>query len=493
MIQPILIGLIIVVAIRAELPGLPLIKGVPPGAVALTALGSLAVIAVVTHVLLAALGRGLDRTGSHRLLTLADATLDISRVAVLVAHGFAVIGVGWLDVVRAWLGGGDPARGDWILIDEALVLLPPTLALLAGWWSYFVIDRRLREAALLSSLEFGEAVLRLPTRAQYLADHVRHHLLLIILPVGFLTAWTEFIAWAVDYDLVGLRTRLGVEPQSWGVLGLHALGVAGLLATMPLILRRLWRTVALGPGELRDRLLELCARQGVRCRDVLVWRTHHSMVNGAMVGIVPRLRYIMLTETLLERLPIDQVEAVMAHEVAHARRHHLPWLLAVLVSSIGLCWMAFSAVIAWGVELTGVPVDGLIGALLGVGMLVAALAAALLVFGAVSRVFERQADAFGAQHLSGMTRDLKATGGLPVRPDAAEAMINALGAVARINRISPARFSWRHGSILTRQRALRATIGRPVGSLHADRVAGRIKLAALAGIAALMILTIVGA
>ncbi|QKK09010.1 MAG: hypothetical protein HND58_13120 [Planctomycetota bacterium] len=105
--------------------------------------------------------------------------------------------------------------------------------------------------------------------------------------------------WVVDRDVI-----------VYGSVGLQLLGVVALLAFLPLALRLLWDTVPLGPGGLRDGLVAMCGRYRVRVRNILVWRTHGAMINGAVVGLLPRLRYIVLTDALLETLSGAQVEAV---------------------------------------------------------------------------------------------------------------------------------------------------------------------------------------
>ncbi len=65
-------------------------------------------------------------------------------------------------------------------------------------------------------------------------------------------------------------------------------------------------------------------------------------------------------------------------------------------------------------------------------------------------------------------------------PEAAEAMSGALRRVARLNAIDPNRFTWRHGSIRTRQRRIKALVGQPAGTLGVDRLAGWVKLWCLA-------------
>src|SRR5690606_31987071 len=74
----------------------------------------------------------------------------------------------------------------------------------------------------------------------------------------------------------------------------------------------------------------------VRFREVLLWRTFGGMVNAAVMGMLAPLRYILLSDALLEHLPAEQVEAVMAHEVAHIRKRHLVWLLVLSGSAMVL-------------------------------------------------------------------------------------------------------------------------------------------------------------
>jgi hypothetical protein len=55
-------------------------------------------------------------------------------------------------------------------------------------------------------------------------------------------------------------------------------------------------------------------------------------------------------------------------------------------------------------------------------------------------------------------------------------MESALARVAHLNGVAVHAFSWRHGSILTRQNRLRDLIGTPGSRLPIDRTVRRIKL-----------------
>jgi STE24 endopeptidase len=423
------------------------------------AVGGPLAVWLAAHARLWRLGRALSRTGDGRLVARARRTVAVARALMGAAYAAAVVGLGWPEAVRAVVG-------DLIVIDEALIVAPTLLGLCALWWSYFPIERRLGDARILGALDAGDPVAPTPTRWQYVEEQSRRHVLAFAVPLVVLMAWWEATAWAATR---WLPPEAGEGDGWWMALfgATQLVGVLGLLWVMPAILTRLWPTVPLGPGPLRDRLEALCRAQGIRVRRLLVWRTMDNMLNGALVGVAPPFRAILLTDTLLERLPIAQVEAVMAHEVAHARRRHLPWLLAVIALSAWGVYLAWTAAV-------GVPEDRV-----GLGMAMAASAGgALAVFGLVSRRFERQADAFAAQHLSGARPGAMA--GVAVTPEAVGAMASALMAVGRLNGADPSHWSFRHGSILGRVRALHALVGRPADGLAIDRAVRGIKLGIVA-------------
>lgn len=478
MTQVIFIALVVVLIVHDGFPVFPVLDPGPRGALLLAVL-PLAAVCAAAWLVTAWCCRRLDARGNPRIVLLADRAMSLSRVAVLIVHAAAVLLFGWLDTVRWAIGG------NMVLVDEAAALMPAVGSIVFGWWCYASIDRRLREAVLIRSLDEGAPVHRSPTRAGFVLDQVRHHALLVLVPLACIGAWTE----AMD-RLTGSGRPAWIDASLWEPVAgaLQFLGVLVVLVLAPLVPRYLWDTTPLGTGPMRDRLEALCRKQGVRCRNILVWRTHGGMLNGAVIGLAPSLRYILLTDALLEELGEREIEAVMAHEVAHARRHHIPWLMATMIASIGLTWAALTyaslAATAWLAPAASGPAEPLMLVL----SLSASIAAGLMIVGFVSRRFEWQADAFAVQHLSG----LRDASGKPrttlIEPEAVTAMAGALGAVAALNHIPPGRFSWRHGSIAHRQKLLYDLIGRDANTLTIDRVAAAIKIAAAIGVLAFIAL-----
>ncbi len=475
MTHALLIALIVITLASDGLPFIPLAGEIGIVEVIVGTLAPFAVIAIVVHLLLLMAGRALDRTGERRVLGLVEVTLIVSRIAAVVWHGVAVLVLGWGAVIDRLI----PVR---VLVDEVIIILPALLVLVLGWVSYYPVERRLRDAALIRRIDQGEPIHPTPSRATYVLDQIRHQLGIILIPVTLILLWQETAAWWMEREY---GTELA--PLQEGILTVVNLaGVLLIIGLMPFVLRHLWDTVALGAGEMRDRLLQLCRDQGVGCRQVLLWRTHGLMLNGAVIGIVGRFRYILLTDALLERLSDEQVEAVMAHEVGHARFHHLPWLMlamaeSVLLTAIGMFYAlewSLGKLSVWPEEMEQVDVEGIITLL----SLPPALIVALIVFGWISRRFERQADAFAVQHLSGRTRARRRDRGLSLSADAVMAMSSALGAVGRFNHIPMRRFTWRHGSLQGRRDQLHELVGVPAHAVPVDRTVHRVKvLLALGG------------
>ncbi|HXP61719.1 MAG TPA: M48 family metallopeptidase [Dongiaceae bacterium] len=115
---------------------------------------------------------------------------------------------------------------------------------------------------------------------------------------------------------------------AWGALLAFQLLVA-LLAPV-LILPLFNRFTPLPEGSLRERLLALAERTRFRTRSIQVMdgskRSRHS--NAFFTGF-GRFRKIVLFDTLIQQLAEPELEAVLAHEIGHFKKRHIPKTLAV--------------------------------------------------------------------------------------------------------------------------------------------------------------------
>jgi Zn-dependent protease with chaperone function len=464
--------ILLVLALAAADGGLALDLGagrLGDGGRFLVATVPVAVILAIAAVAIDRCRRRMHAGGDPRVILVADRVGSAARWLVLASYLAAVLLFGWFDLVRARVG-------DLVLVDEVIALAPPIAGLLGAWWLQYPIERRLREAVLLRRLDRGSPIHPLPSRARFVTAQARSGLLLLLVPILLIVALDEII------EIVGAGSWHRPVP-AWALETLTIFAALSVFVVSPFLARIVLTVRPLAAGEARDRLMAICRTHGVSVREVLLWQTGGSVINAAVIGLIGPLRYVLLTDALLELMSAEQVRAVMAHEVAHVKRHHMPWLVITLVATI------WSVAMITRVPLLLIEADGAMTVMpvwLEMVVVGVQLALALIVFGWISRRFERQADTFAAQHLSGMGSDGAGEGDGLISEEASEAMRGALGRIAQLNSVDPARPSWRHGSIDWRRRYLRSIVGRPIGALPIDRVIRWIKTSAAVVLAILV-------
>ncbi len=353
--------------------------------------------------------------------------------------------------------------GDLILLDELVMVSPMVLLMLGMWAVYYPIDRRIRQASLIGRIDAGLPIYPVWSLSEYLLAQVRHQLLLIGAPLLLIFAWQETL------------THLGPTGWQWvsgkTQMALAIVGSCSVFLLAPVMIRHLWDTTPLPDGELRQTLTNMCERYRVRVREILLWRTFGGLTNAAVMGVVGPVRYVLLSDALLDMLPRQQIEAVMAHELAHIRKHHiLSLVLAALATLEGLYLLANPLMnLVVDDSVADMSADAitrqnhwqLTAEVLLHGVVIAGWA---LVFGWVSRRFERQADTFAVQHLARQT-----PANTHIDPESVLTMTLALQSVADTNHLSIHKRSWRHGSIAWRQSYLRSLIGQPIEHPPIDR------------------------
>lgn len=405
--------------------------------------------------------RGIESVRHAELVGMA-----VSWVAVA-ATGVATLGLGWLESIRA-------AVGNLPAVDELVGVAPAVVAMALSWWIGEPIERRVREASYVRRLDQGRAVVPSPSRVAFVVERCRSGVLLILVPIAIVIGLGEALA-----PLAERAVR--DEWREWARQGALVASALVTYVASPLLARLILRLKPMPACELHDDLIDVCRTCGVRVSGILLWDTRHAVVNGAVMGLVAPLRYVMLTDALLETLPREQIRAVMAHEIGHVRRRHLPWMLGamivlVIAASLVVQWSVHAAFVArWG---DGAQPETVLQAY-DLTMALASLAAfgiAFVGFGWVSRRFERQADAFAVQYLTRSAGVARAT------PGAVAAMRDALLNVAESAGVDPHTSSWRHGSIMWRRRNLAALVDTPIDRFAIDRSVRRLKVATAAGL-----------
>jgi STE24 endopeptidase len=198
-----------------------------------------------------------------------------------------------------------------------------------------------------------------------------------------------------------VSTLLRSFPTYWwlAATACFALAAIVLAGVAPVLLLPLfYRITPIARPELRDRLMALAGRAGAPALGVFEWKLGERTrrANAALTGLGRTVR-ILVSDTLLAAHPDDEIEVILAHELAHYVHRDL-WaaLAAEGTLIVAACFAgdralaASASVGAFGLlgkaDIAGLPVLVLTGVVLQLLGLPAA--------NALSRMHERRADRF---------------------------------------------------------------------------------------------------
>jgi len=134
-------------------------------------------------------------------------------------------------------------------------------------------------------------------------------------------------------DLMDLVKKPPFFSSDIGQVLLFALMLGGFLSFGPSLVVRLWGCKTLPEGTLRTALEELTARHRFRVGDFKLWSLlGGEMLTAGVMGVLPGLRYILITPGLISLLDREELEAVVAHEMGHVKRLHLPFYMLLFLS-----------------------------------------------------------------------------------------------------------------------------------------------------------------
>ena len=210
---------------------------------------------------------------------------------------------------------------------------------------------------------------------------------------------------ALGYPLLVLILKLVDWTDAWWWLWAWAalLAFQSLMAVLaPVLLLPLFnKFTPLPEGTLRDRLLKLAERTRFRARSIQIMdgskRSRHS--NAFFTGF-GAFRKIVLFDTLVEQLAEPELEAVLAHEIGHYKKKHIPKMLlaSALGSLAGLYLLGWLVKQDWFYRTFGFQPGNIAAALLLFGLLSSVVTfwlSPLLHWW--SRRYEYQADAFASR------------------------------------------------------------------------------------------------
>ena len=194
---------------------------------------------------------------------------------------------------------------------------------------------------------------------------------------------------------------------AWGVLVAYQLFVMWLAPSVIMPLFNKFQP--LEDATLKDRVIALMQRTGFQANGFFVMdgsrRSAHS--NAFFTGLGKQKRVVFF-DTLLKQLNADEMEAVLAHELGHAKLKHIPKSLLssfafTLVGLAGLGWLSTQI---WFYEGMGIQ-PHLGSANDAIALLLFMMFVPLVSFvtkpwqSARSRKHEFEADAFACQHANG--------------------------------------------------------------------------------------------
>jgi Zn-dependent protease with chaperone function len=369
---------------RIDWPSPPLGLG-PRPAVALTA-------AAVLLPLVAAFAartwavRALGRDPSRRV-EVAQGYARLRRLLFFVNLGavaVAVLVLGWGWAVHRTLTVTHDGRPELAPFAELAVPLPYFLLALGGWLIHYDAEKALHRLTPGAAVPAGRPFW---SRAGYVAHQLRQLALLVGIPIGLFVTQQSLSRMAPELTRADWYRAASVA------------AVPVLVLLMPLLIKPLLGLQPLPAGPIRERLEALARRLGFRYTDLLVWPTRGAAANAMIVGLVPRVRYVIFTDRILDELPPDELDAVFGHEVGHARHGHIWFYAGFLALSMTVLAAAF-LLVGQALDDAGVSVPDQYAGWLAVPPVAAAGGYIFLVFGFLSRRCERQADVFGCRAVS---------------------------------------------------------------------------------------------
>ena len=282
------------------------------------------------------------------------------------AGALTLLGSGAVLAAAVWL------RPELPLWAYTLVLLVANevVALPLAFYRSFVLERRYE----LSSEPLGT----------WLRDHVK------AFGIAAVFAWIA---------AEGVYTLIEWQPDRWWFFAaLAATGVTIALARLaPVLLLPLFYTFKpLDRPALSERLLALSTKAGVPVLGVYEWGLGEKTrrANAALTGS-GATRRILLSDTLLAEYTDDEIEVILAHELAHHVHRDIPKGLALeFVLLLAAFYGAGVALLAWWQPLGFTGVSDPRGLPLLVLAAGAVMVAATPLVNAVSRLNERRADRF---------------------------------------------------------------------------------------------------
>ncbi len=143
---------------------------------------------------------------------------------------------------------------------------------------------------------------------------------------------------------VSAPKRLLATPEGQTVF--FTLFLLALVVVAPSLIKVFWQCRPLPQGPKRTRIEAICKKATLQYNNILDWPIFEGkLLTAGVMGLIKRFRYILVTESLLQILNDDEIDAVMAHEIGHIKKKHLVFYLVFFLGFIVLSYAVFDLIL----------------------------------------------------------------------------------------------------------------------------------------------------
>lgn len=256
--------------------------------------------------------KSVEYTVARTRFGLVNEVYDTFVLAFVILTGF----LPWLySGLSSFLGYGVWGQA---LVLFSVVMLLGLFSLPFDWWDTFRLEER-----------FG---FNKSTQKLWIVDKLKGLVLGLVIGYPLLTL------------LIYLVESAGALWWVWGFAVFFIFQLVMVVAYPMFIMPWFNKMEPLEAGGLKQRLFDLADRTGFKANTILVMdgskRSGHSNAFFAGFG---RFRRIVLFDTLIEQMSHEELEAVLAHEIGHYKKGHIPKMIVLS----GLLTFGMFALLGW--------------------------------------------------------------------------------------------------------------------------------------------------
>ncbi|MCK5310506.1 MAG: M48 family metalloprotease [Desulfobacteraceae bacterium] len=172
----------------------------------------------------------------------------------------------------------------------------------------------------------------------------------------------------------------------------------------PVLIQKIWRCKPLENGKVREQIVSLCTKTDFKYADILKWDLFGgSMITAGIMGLMGKFRYLLITPALISLLDDKEIDAVISHEIGHAKKKHLYFYVFIFAGYMSCIYFLFdplmllifsSGLLYKSALFFNINHDSLISIVFSFVLVSVFLLYFRYVFGFFMRNFERQADTY---------------------------------------------------------------------------------------------------